>query len=263
MVALAATDSGAGSDLTGLSCEVVMADDHLVVTGTKRWITNAEAADHFLVLGRHRPGRHFTSFTWVLVPRSAPGLRVRPADTDLFRGAGVGHVDLSAVRLPRDQVIGGVGRGLAVFARHIATERLAGALWAVAMCRRTLATTVARLSRKEIGDEPLRQHPVVRQKLGRAVVRVRELHALCRMLGGDVARRHDGAAAAVMKVAAAETAETVLGTCAQLQGADGFAPDGAHQLRAQAGVFGIGGGTTELVTDVVADHLDALLDGSS
>ncbi len=61
-IALAATDSAAlGSDL---------------LRGGKRWVTGLLGARHILVLARHRPGRHFTSFTWVRAPperrRGAP-----------------------------------------------------------------------------------------------------------------------------------------------------------------------------------------------
>ncbi|MEV4443080.1 acyl-CoA dehydrogenase family protein, partial [Streptomyces sp. NPDC049577] len=87
VVALAATDAdAAGSDLAGLGTEVAIEGERLTLNGGKRWITGALAADRLLVLARHRPGRHFTSFAWVLVPADAPGVTVRPAATDLLAG---------------------------------------------------------------------------------------------------------------------------------------------------------------------------------
>ncbi len=44
-----------------------------------------------------------------------------------------------------------------------------------------------------------------------------------------------------------------------MAGADGFGADGRQLLRAEAAVFGIGGGTTEVVLETVADHLDGVL----
>ncbi|GII66302.1 hypothetical protein Skr01_63870 [Sphaerisporangium krabiense] len=259
VVALAATDAGPGSDLTALATTAEIGADHVVLNGRKRWITNAATARHLLVLARHRPGGHFTDFTWVLVPADAPGVTIRPAGTTLFGAAGIGHVHLDGVRLPRSHVAGRVGHGLAVFARHIATERLAGALWGVALCRRALAGTADRLDGRALAGGTLGRHPVVRDRLARATVRLHALDALCRVHGEAVARDGDTVAAALLKAAVAETVEHVLADCAHLQGADGFAEDGAQTLRAQAGVFGVGGGTTEVVLGLLADNLPALL----
>ncbi|MEU6073663.1 acyl-CoA dehydrogenase [Micromonospora sp. NPDC047074] len=262
-VALAATDAGPGSDLAALDCRLTIEGADVILDGRKRWITNATVADHLLVLARHRPGRHFTSFTWVLVPATAPGVRVDPADTPLFTGAGLGEVEFTDVRLPAAHVVGRRGHGLAAFARHIATERLAGALWGVALCRRVVAATAERLAHRVVVDQPLVRHPVVRQSLARAVVRTRQLAALCDDLGPRVTNGPDAGAAAALKVAVADTTREVLDLCGQLQGADGFGPAGTQLTRAEAAVFGIGGGTTELVLDVVADHLDPLLNGAA
>ncbi|WP_340686952.1 acyl-CoA dehydrogenase [Amycolatopsis coloradensis] len=259
VTALAATDTNAGSDLTALGTEVTIGDRELVLNGGKRWITNATQADQILVLARHRPGRHFTNFTWVLVPASAPGVTARRADTELFAGAGVGQLTFEDVRLPREHLVGRPGRGLAAFARQIAVERLAGALWAVALCRRALAATKTRLEDSARSDEPLWRHDGIRQRFATCVVAVRQLHALCQELGDRVASGHDTAAAALLKAGAGMTVERVLAECAQLQGADGFATGGAQWLRAQAAVFGIGGGATEVVLSAVADSADMLL----
>ncbi|WP_436536214.1 acyl-CoA dehydrogenase family protein [Actinoplanes sp. HUAS TT8] len=259
VVALAATDDTAGSDLTALNTELMIDGESLRVTGTKRWITNATHAAAFLVLARTGPGRHFTSFTWVLVPAGEPGVQVIPADTDLFDGSGTGHVRFDQVRLSRAYLVGRVGRGLGTFAAHIAVERLAGALWGVALCRRVLADTKRRLQARVYHDETLWHSSSVRQRFGRCLVLVKQLDALTVQLGEAVTARRDTTAAAVLKVGAAETVERVLDECAHLQGADGFSPAGAQRLRAQAGLWGIGGGVTELVLETVADSADTVL----
>ncbi|WBB78725.1 acyl-CoA dehydrogenase [Micromonospora sp. WMMD882] len=252
VVALAATDDGAGCDLTSLTTEVTLRDDHVEVSGVKRWITNATACDAVLVLARHRPGPHFTNFTWVLVPADAPGVRAEPADTDLFDGAGAGHLFFDRVRLGREHVVGGVGRGLSGFAAHIAVERLAGALWAVGLCRRVLTETWRHLQDRRYGDGTLWHLEGIRQRYAAALLRARQHQALTESLADAVATRRDATAAAMLKASAAGTVERVLDECAHLQGAYGFRSDGPQRLRAQAALFGIGGGTTEVVLSVVA-----------
>ncbi|MZE78876.1 acyl-CoA dehydrogenase, partial [Streptomyces sp. SID5475] len=259
VVALAATDETAGSDLAALRTELRLGDTELELNGTKRWITNATQADHFLVLARHRPGRHFTNFTWVLVPASAPGVTVEPADTRLFDGSGTGHITFDAVRLPRDHLVGRPGRALAAFAAHIAVERLAGALWGVALCRRVLADTQRRLSERATQDGTLWDADAVRQRMGRCLVLVRQVQALTRELGERVARHHDTTSGALLKSSIAPVLEEVLSECAHFQGAEGFSPGGAQRLRPQAALFGIGGGSTEVVLSIVAGAADTVL----
>jgi len=213
------------------------------------------------VLARHRPGRHFTNFTWVLVPLDAPGVRIRAADTAMFAGSGVGHVDFSSVRLGRGALVGRPGRALAVFAKHMAVERLGSAAWAIELCRKAIADTARDLELRTVGDEPLRHAPLVRHRLAECAVRVSGLHALwttsCRRIAAD----RDTVAAAVLKAASGAVVDRVLAECAQLRGADGFLAGGLQELRAEAAVFGIGGGTTDVVLGNVADRLDVVLNG--
>jgi citronellyl-CoA dehydrogenase len=259
VVALAATDAASGSDLAALGTEVKIEDNRIVVNGMKRWITNATQSDHLLVLARHRPGRHFSNFTWVLVPAGVPGVSTEPADTQLFDGSGTGHIRLDCVRLPREYIVGRPGRGLASFAAHIAVERLAGALWGVALCRRVLVETKQRLLNRQVGDASLWHLNGVRQRFAACLVLVRQLHALTAELGDRVTLQHDTTAAAMLKSIVATTLERVLAECAQLQGAEGFATGGVQHLRAQAALFGIGGGATEVVLSTVGDSADAIL----
>ncbi|MEV5716986.1 acyl-CoA dehydrogenase [Amycolatopsis mediterranei] len=261
MISVAATDDGAaGSDLMGLRTSARVTESGVTVSGRKRWIASAQFADWHLVLARHSDRDHFTSFTWLLVPAGAPGVRVVPAGTDFFSGGGVGHLQLDDVRLPRDHVIGRIGYGMALFARHLSTERYLSATWAAALCRRAVGATRHRAAARRVRDEPLWRHDGVRERLARCLVEIRKLDALC----AGVAGGPDGPPAPVdgmvLKIAGADTVATVLDVCAQLWGADGFGDAGMQRLRAEAAMFGIAGGATEALLAAVADRLPELLE---
>ena len=259
VTALAATDAGAGSDLSALGTDVEIGAGGLTLSGRKRWITNAAACDQILVLARHRPGRHFTNFSWVLVPRDTQGVRISPVATRLFDGAALGDIEFTGVRLPPDHLVGPPSRGMTLFARHITRERLAGAVWAAALCRRALTDVHASLGCRLSVDQPLWSLSTLRHRLASAIVEVRMLEGLTRELEQRIADGYDPSAAALLKTAAARVAARVLDQCARLEGADGYLPGHAQDLRAEAAVFGIGGGTTDLMLDTIADHADALL----
>jgi alkylation response protein AidB-like acyl-CoA dehydrogenase len=266
-IAVAATDAAApGSDLAALGTTVRFDGGHAVLDGGKRWVVGATTADWALVLARHAPGRRFTSFTLLLVPLDAPGVTRRAAGTGTFRGAGIGDLTFTGVRLAPGCVVGGRGRGLALFARQLAGERLAGALWAQALVGRVLAATRSTLGSRQVAGAALWQHPAVRQRYAEAVVSHQGLQALCERMcapGADAAQAVDATAAqaAVVKAAAAQCVESVLSTCAYLCGADGFRAEGLQQLRAEAAMFGVAGGTTPLLLDLIADHAEVIVPG--
>jgi citronellyl-CoA dehydrogenase len=259
MIGLAATDVTPGSDLAALTTTLTLDGDPLVLSGGKQWITNATFARHLLVLARHREGRGFTNFTWVLVPTDAPGVTVESAPVSLFSGSGTGHATFRQVTLPRAFLCGAPGRGLIDFSRHISVERLASAVWGHAMCQRVLRQTIAYL--RERGD--LWDKDEIRHQIAACLLSVTHLGTLIDIHQHDVADRQDSLAAGLLKASAAQAVEKVLSVASHLQGAQSFSDGGLQMLRAQAALWSIGGGTYEVMLSTIADHADRLLDAAS
>ncbi|WP_254909686.1 acyl-CoA dehydrogenase family protein [Micromonospora sp. NBS 11-29] len=259
VVALAVTDAaGSGSDLLDATTRVKFGAGTATLDGGKDWITNATSCDAALVLARHRESRHFTSFCWLLVPAAAPGVSTESAGR-AFAGAGVGHLRFAGVALDGDAVVGRPGRALAAFARQAGVERLAGALWARAMCHRLLAGLLDWLRRRPAAEGTLWDRPAIRERYARCLVAVRQLDALC---ASSLASPHAVPAAAtgmVLKVAAAETVDRVTTEAVRLRGADAFRDGGESQVRAEAAMFGIAGGATGAMLAGIADHADELV----
>ena len=260
IIALGVTDdAAAGSDLLNAGTRLRAAGDGAVLDGGKDWITNACFCDYALVLARHREVRHFTSFRWVLVPATAPGVSARPASETLFAGSGVGHLRFRDVALADDYLAGPPGRGLGGFVRHVGTERLAGALWARALCRRVLSATRQRLARRALGGRSLWENDALRKRFARCLVELRRIDALCRMhqTGLDGI---DAASGMLLKASVAESVSLILGECVQMRGADAFRDGGEAILQAEAAMFGIAGGATGAMLAGIADHADELLE---
>jgi alkylation response protein AidB-like acyl-CoA dehydrogenase len=259
IVALAVTDAAAaGSDLLSSGTELRQTEWGAALHGGKDWITNACLCDHALVLARHRPARHFTSFRWVVVPVPAEGLTVHPAGGGLFAGAGLGHLGFDGVEVGDAALVGEPGRGLASVARRLGTERLAGALWARALCRRVLAGTHRWLAGRGLDGRTLWDNDAVRQRFARCLVELRRIEALCALHDGG-AREQPTEATMVLKAAIAESVDLILGECVQLRGADAFREGGEGTLRAEAAMFGIAGGATGAMLAGIADHASTLL----
>jgi alkylation response protein AidB-like acyl-CoA dehydrogenase len=259
--AVAVSDAGlAGSDPAAMATSLRRADDHWILSGTKDWVTGACLASHLLVCARTGPGRHFSSFSLVLVPGAAAGVTIRPRDTAVMPHAGLGTVRFADVRLPPGALVGRPGRGLAYFLRYVATERLAGGFWATAIGRDQVRRTAAWLRQRDLAGGSLWDNPAVRRQLAEAAVRIRLIEALT----DDIVRQRPTAPppaedTAALKAALAPGLTSALGTCVQLHGAEGLTRQGGLlQGLADARAFGVAGGTTETMLELVA-HSELVL----
>ncbi|UVS79494.1 putative acyl-CoA dehydrogenase [Actinokineospora sp. UTMC 2448] len=256
-VALAVTDAELpGSDLTALATTAKIGPDSVTVTGAKDWIVNATVADHAVVLARHRPGPHPTSFVLVLVPMRSRGVAVTAQRSAMYLPAAVGRIRFDDVVVDRDHLLVPPGRGMVEFSRRMATERLAGAFWSTALLRRQLA-----LVRRQLGANGVWRHSAVRIRFAEALMHFRQLAALCdRLCRARERAESTDAEAALVKAAAGLAVDRVLGICADLAGRDGFLDEGIQQVRAQAAMFGTAGGATHTMLGLVASGADRLLE---
>jgi alkylation response protein AidB-like acyl-CoA dehydrogenase len=267
LLAVAATDiEAAGSDLASLGTTLESAGDDCVLNGGKRWIVNAATASSAIVLARHASSPAFTSFTLVLVPLDVQGVVRRPTKTGFFTGAGLGDLLFDNVRMPSANILGGRGRGLALFSRQMVGERVANGLWAERLVRSVLSGTLAHVSRHEVGRGPLWEHQTVRTAYAESVVASRALSAFaessCAPIAATQSYGQIAGEAAAFKAAGSLTLDAVLTRCAPLFGADGFCDGGIQRLRVEAGMFGIAGGALPLLYDTIVntDHWTGRVD---
>ncbi len=110
--AYALSEAGSGSDAFALSCRATDRGDHWELTGRKLWITNAAEADLFIILATVDPSKDYKGITAFLVERTFPGFSVGKKEDKLgIRASSTCELILESVRVPRQNVLGEVGRG--------------------------------------------------------------------------------------------------------------------------------------------------------
>ena len=123
----------------GIQARAKKTRDGYVLSGTKLFVPEAQAADVFLVAARTKAGSAATGVSLFLVERGARGLRVKPQQhVDVTRR--FGEVVLKDVAVPRAALLGTEGQGWPVLARlldlaaiGIAADSLGGAQRAIEM----------------------------------------------------------------------------------------------------------------------------------
>ncbi len=122
------SEPSSGSDLASARTSAVRDGASYVINGQKIWTTEAHYADRMFCLVRTDPSvpAQKGGFSFVMLPMTDPGVRVRPIVT-LDEGHSVNEVFLENVRIPASDIIGEEGRGWDYTKFMLANERITNA----------------------------------------------------------------------------------------------------------------------------------------
>jgi len=183
VASFALTEPGAGSNPAGLKTKAVRAGSDWVISGQKRFITNAPVANLFVVFARTRPADdQGPGIAVFLVPAEAAGVEVGAKDAKMGQeGAWTADVSFTDVRVDAGALIGGsedVGYRAAM--TSLARGRVHIAALAVGAAQRALDESVAYAATATQGGAPIGSFQLVQAMLadqqtgvmaGRALVR--------------------------------------------------------------------------------------------
>ena len=162
--AFALSEPDAGSDPAAMRTTAVKDGDEWVINGTKNWITNAGIADFYVVFAvTDREAGRITAF---VVESDRDGFSVPKFEHKLgIHGSPTGQPVLEDVRVPDENVIGEVGRGLSVALGTLERTRLGAAAQAVGIAQG--ATDYANNYAKEriVRGKPINQLQGIQFKL--------------------------------------------------------------------------------------------------
>jgi butyryl-CoA dehydrogenase len=144
------TEPRGGSDFFGTTTVAEDRGDHFVLNGQKRFIVGADAADYFLVYARTdhsaRPQQGITCF----IVERGPGVETKYLYGLMgCRGGGAGRIAFRDVRVPKENVLGRLNGGSAVFDTMMIPERLGTAAMTIGAARPALEIATGYTSRRK------------------------------------------------------------------------------------------------------------------
>ncbi len=255
--ALAITEPGGGSDVAGIRTTAVHQGDHYVVNGAKTFITSGVRAD-FVTTAVRTGGPGHAGVSLLVVEAGTPGFTVdrslRKMGWHCSDTAELSYVD---ARVPVTNLVGSEGTGFGQIAEQFVVERIALAVHAYGIAARSLELTAAYCRDRQTFGKPLIANQVVRHKL----VEMRRQVEVARTYARAVAERHVAgenviAEACLAKQTACDAATYVCDQAVQLHGGTGYL-HGTEVERhyRDARILPIGGGATEVLTDLAAKLL--------
>ncbi len=162
------TEPEAGSDAGGVRTRAVREGAEFVITGTKRYITNARQADVLIVMARtDMASRDAAGISAFIVPRHAPGIAMGAADRKMGQdGSATSEVHFDGVRVPESALVGGrEGGGFKTAMRGINHARLHVATTCVGQAQRLLDEALAHARQRRQFGQALAEFQLVQAQL--------------------------------------------------------------------------------------------------
>ena len=255
ITAIAMTEPGAGSDLQGVRTTATPDGNHLIVNGSKTYITNGQNADVVIVVAKTDPSQGAKGTSLLLVEAGTPGFeKGRNLDKIGQHSADTSELFFQDVRVPKTNILGGEGRGFIHLMEELPQERLSIAVTAQAGAQRAFDEAVKFTKERKAFGRTVFEFQNTKFTLAdlKAKLQVGWAHldwAIARHLRGELTT--DEASAA--KLWHTDMQWEMVDACLQLHGGAGYMNEyPIARLWRDARVQRIYGGTNEIMKEVVS-----------
>jgi len=225
--AYALSEANSGSDAFALATRAREDGDHFVLNGRKLWITNAKEAGLFIVFANVNPEAGYRGITAFLVERGTPGFTVGKKEDKLgIRASSTCELILEDCRVPRENVLGEVGKGYKVAIETLNEGRIGIAAQMVGVASGALENAIHYAQERRQFGKPIAEFQAIQFQLARLATDVEA----ARLTAYNAARLKDAGLpflkeAAMAKYFCSQVAERVASECVEVYGGYGFTRD--------------------------------------
>jgi acyl-CoA dehydrogenase len=260
--AFALTEESAGSDAAGVATMAQLDGNAYVLNGTKRYITNANIADLFVVMARtSKDDKSASGMSAFLVEKGAPGMEILPIDGKMGQdGAPTAEMTFTNCRVPVSALVGAKeGIGFKVAMAGINTARLHVACTSVGQAERLIEEALNYAVKREQFGQSIAEFQSVQNML--ADCRAETLAAKCMIL--ETARKISGppgknlrADISCCKYFATEMVSRVADRAVQILGGAGYLSNHCvERLYRDVRLLRLFEGTSQIHQGIIARHM--------
>ena len=223
----ALSEAGSGSDAFAMATRAEDRGDHFVLNGRKLWITNAAESGLFLLFANANPEAGYRGVTAFLIERDFPGFSVGKKEDKLgLRASSTCELILDNCRVPRENVMGEVGKGYKIAIETLNEGRIAIGAQMIGLARGALEAAIGYARERKQFGKPIGDFQAVQFDLAKMAV---DLEA-ARLLVYNAARLRDAGLpflteAAMAKYYSSEIAERVASKAIEVHGGVGITKD--------------------------------------
>jgi acyl-CoA dehydrogenase len=219
IAAFALSEPDAGSDVAAMSMRARESGGEIVLDGAKTWITNAGNADFYTVFARETDAPGAKAISAFVVDADAPGLAVA-GRIDVIAPHPLARLEFRGCRVPAAQRLGPPGEGFKVAMQTLDIFRASVAAAALGFARRALDEAIARAASRRMFGATLADFQLTQAAIADMATGI-DASALLTYRAAwlrDAKGARTTREAAMAKMAATETAQTVIDRAVQIFG---------------------------------------------
>ncbi len=261
----AITDSGAGSDVAGISATLQKnGDGSYSLNGQKTFITNGAIADHFYLLARSSPApadKRHRGLTMVIVESKMPGFTATQLKGKLgMRATNTAELNFSNVRIPAENVIGEEGRAFYYVMTFFNISRIYVAAQALGIAQGAFDRLRAYLQSVK-GRSDISRWESTQFLVAEVASRIEAARLLTYRAASHLFKFNpDPVSTSIAKYYAAETATYAVTRILEFMGADGITGD-LERFYRDSKIMEIWEGTSEVEKLIIARMLEEKEEG--
>lgn len=228
-MAMATTEPQAGHNLFRVTTEIRRDGDHFVVNGLKRITSGLDVAERVLVFGRAPTAAEaeLAGYTTILVDPHTVGVKMTEVPTRNREGVRQYELRLDEVRVPRDELIGAEGEGVAALWPFTHVERVLTAAICLGIADYAISRSVQRAQHRAVsGTAPIGAHQAIAHPLAGLHSRLQAARLLVYRTAARFDAGVDGGAVAgeanMAKLLTADLAFDATDHAMQVMGADAW-----------------------------------------
>jgi alkylation response protein AidB-like acyl-CoA dehydrogenase len=264
IAAMALSEPGTGSDISGLKTAARPDGNHWIIRGSKQWITNGQSASVYVVWAQTEPAAGRAGVRGFLVARDTPGLVPGKKETKLgIRASETAQVHFEDVRVHKDMMLGGTqtgdgpASGLADTKKMLDATRPAVGAQAVGIARAAYEYLLDRVRGGSLHGTPMASHQHIMFELAEMHMEISASRLMVHRAAWMADHHLDNVAeASAAKAHGARTVQSVTNRAMVLLGEEALEP--GHPVEKwyrDAKIYDIFEGTGQIQRRIIARQL--------
>ena len=229
LAALCITEPDAGSDATGMRTRFMPDGDDILIEGGKRFISNGDIADIFLIFGKWSEiDDPKGGISALVVEKDAPGLNVVRLEEKLgHRAASTAELAFDGVRVPRTNLLKAPGDGLSILFAALNKSRPSVAAHALGIARAAFEAGVDYINDRKQSGRRIVEFQGIQFMLADIATDLAMCELWLSHVSGMIDEGEDdiGIEASMLKMRASDLAMKAADIAVQLHGGYGYVSD--------------------------------------
>jgi alkylation response protein AidB-like acyl-CoA dehydrogenase len=261
LCAYALTEPGSGSDSAAMRTQARRQGGEYVLTGSKRFITNAGVANLYTVFAKTDPEAGHPGISAFLVESASPGFEVGRIEPKMgIKGSTTGEIFFNECRLPADNLLGEEGEGFPIAMRILDRSRPGIGAQGLGLAQGATDYALEYARSRETMGRPIAQHQLIAAKLADMETRCEAARGLLYKVGimidEDAPDEELTKLSAMAKLFCTDVAMEVTTEAVQILGGYGYMQEyPVERMMRDAKITQIYEGTNEIQRIVIAREM--------